>query len=139
MEGEVVGRRIKPTESTTVAKLSVGDQLRLLISKLNNDDVAELEASEKVSAIELSMKSSLQKLFSTAAKCIDSGENESVTLKVSSKYIPYLDDVIDKRRGMGRFYNFEVTKKDLPVNIDFTFIVKIERKVENETKGKKTS
>lgn len=135
MEGEVISTRIKPTESTTVAKLSVTDQIKLLFSKFSNDDSAELAANEKVSAIALSMRASLQKLFKGAAEGIDSGVNTSVTLKVSSKYIPYLDDVIDERKGLGRYYKFEVSNRDLPINIDYSFIVTIRKKVEDEKKN----
>ena len=129
MQGEIVGRHIKATENTTVAKLSVIDQIKLLISKFNNNDAAELDAAEKLSNVSLKMRASLQRLFDTAAKEIESGKHTSVTLQVSSKYLPYLDDVIDKKKGMGRYYEFEVHKKDLPITVDYMFIVKIKRKV----------
>ena len=79
---EIVNTHIKATESTTIAKLSVLDQIKLLISKFNNNDVAELDAAEKLSSISLRMKASLQKLLKEAASVIDSGQHESVTLQV---------------------------------------------------------
>ena len=129
MEGEVVSTHIKATENTTLAKLNVFDQLKLLISRFSNDDVAELDAAEKLSAVALKMKASLERLFLTACEGIKSGEHESVTLQVSSKYLPYIDDVIDPIHGMGRYYDFHITKKDLPLNVDYMFIVKIKKKV----------
>lgn len=129
MQGEIVGSHIKATESTTLAKLSMFDQLKLLVSKFNNGDVAELDAAEKLSTVALKTKASLMSLFSKAVVSLENGEHESVTLSVSSKYIPYLDDVIDKNRGMGRYYDFEVHKQDLPINVNYMFIVKIKRKV----------
>lgn len=129
MNGEIVGSHIKATESTTLAKLSFIDQLKLLIHRFNNDDVAELDAAEKLSSVALRMQASLIRLFKTAAEPIESGERQSVTLSVSSKYIPYLDLVIDKDKGLGRYYDFEVKKHDLPANIDYQFIVIIKRKV----------
>ena len=126
---EIVNTHIKATESTTIAKLSVLYQIKLLISKFNNNDVAELDAAEKLSSIFLRMKASLQKLLKEAASVIDSGQHESVTLQVSSKYIPYLDEVISPTRGLGRFYKFEVFKKDLPANIDYMFKISIRKKV----------
>lgn len=137
MEGEVVSIRIKPTESTTLAKLSFFDQFKLLIHKFNNEDVAELDAAEKLSAVALRMQASLQKLFTTAVKGLEENEHDSVTLQVSSKYIPYLDAVIDPVRGMGRYYDFDITTKDLPINVDYMFIVKIFKRVSAyETKRK---
>ena len=132
MEGEVISSRIKPTESTTLAKLNVFDQIKLLISKLNNDAVSELNAAEKLSASELKMTASLEKLFNTAIEEMQKGEHTSVTIQVSSKYIPYLDRVIDERHGLGRFYTFDVRKKDLPLNVKYMFMVKISKRVTEE-------
>lgn len=129
MEGEVVSTHIKATENTTLAKLNIVDQFKLLISKLSNNDVAELDAAEKLSTVALKMRASLERLFTTACEGLKSGEHTSVTLQVSSKYIPYMDAVIDPIHGMGRYYDFEVTKKDLPLNVDYMFIVKIRKKV----------
>lgn len=129
MEGEVVNIAIKATENTTLAKLSMWDQFKLLLRKFSNDDVAELDAAEKLSGVQLRMQASLQRLFTTAAEGLKEGKHKSVTLQVSSKYKPYLDDVIDKKRGMGRYYDFEIKDKDLPINVDYMFIVKIKKKV----------
>ena len=46
MEGEVISTHIKVTENTTVAKMSVIDQIKLLLRKFGNDDAAELNAAE---------------------------------------------------------------------------------------------
>ena len=129
MEGEVVSSRIKATENTTVAKLGFIDQIKLLLHKFGNEDVAELNAAEKLSSTALKMRASLQKLFTEATKGLESGEHTSVTLQVSSKYLPYIDDVIHKTKGLGRYYNFKVYKKDLPLNVDYMFVVKVIRKV----------
>lgn len=129
MEGEVVSSRIKATENTTVAKLGFIDQIKLLLHKFGNEDVAELNAAEKLSSTALKMRASLQKLFTEATKGLESGEHTSVTLQVSSKYLPYIDDAIHKTKGLGRYYNFEVYKKDLPLNVDYMFVVKVIRKV----------
>lgn len=129
MEGEIISTHIKATENTTLAKLSFFDQFKLLINKFNNDDVAELDAAEKLSGLQLRMQASLMKLLKTAAQGLESGEHQSVTLSVSSKYIPYIDEVIHKTRGLGRYYDFEVIKQDLPINVDYMFIIKIKRRV----------
>lgn len=129
MEGEVVSTHIKATENTTLAKLGFIDQFKLLIHRFSNDDVAELDAAEKLSALDMKMRASLQKLFTEAAKSLESGDHQSVTLQVSSKYLPYYDDVTHPTKGLGRYYYFEVFKKDLPPNVDYMFVVKIKRKV----------
>lgn len=129
MNGEVVNTHVKATENTTLAKLSLLDQIKLLVSKFSNDDVAELDAAEKLSTVSLKMRASLERLFLTACEGFKTGEHTSVTLQVSSKYIPYLDDVINENTGLGRYYDFEVIKRDLPINVDYMFIVKIRKRV----------
>lgn len=129
MEGEVVSTHIKATESTTLAKLSFFDQFKLLLHRFNNNDVAELDAAEKLSRVTLKMRASLHNLFTKAVEGLDEGVHQSVTLEVSSKFLPYLNDVIDKDRGMGRYYNFDVISRDLPMSVEYKFIVRISRKV----------
>lgn len=129
MDGEVVNKRVKATENTTLAKLSFFDQINLLIARLNNDETAELKANQRVSQQSLTMQASLENLFRNATKEFDTGKHNSVTLSVSSKFIPYLDDVIDSKHGMGRYYDFEIIKRDLPVNVEYMFTVKIKRKI----------
>lgn len=136
MNGEVVNTHIKATESTTLAKLSLLDQFKLLIHKFSNDDAAELNAAEKLSRTTLKMRAALQNLFTHAVEGFDEGIHTSVTLRVSSKFLPYYDDVVDKERGMGRFYNFEKLDRGLPASVEYMFIVIITRKVDNKYEEK---
>mgnify|MGYP007069833876 CR=1 FL=1 len=131
MQGELISTHIKPTENTTLAKLRPVDQIKMLISNFSNNDVAELNASEKLSQSTLKMRASLQKLMNTATQKLEDGEHESVTMQVSSKYLPYIDAVIDKTYGLGRYYDFEVVKGTLPPTVTYMFVVKIKRKVSN--------
>lgn len=126
---EIVSRHIKVTEDTTLAKLGVFDQIKLLIARFSNNDVAELDAAEKLSGAAARMKASLLKLIKTAAKGMQDGSMQSATLQVSSKYLPYIDDVIDPVRGEGRYYDFEVYKKDLPADVEYKFLLVIKKKV----------
>lgn len=137
MEGEVISTRIKPTETTTLAKLTIGDQLKLLISKVSNEDAAELDAAEKLSTIAMRERASLSRLIKTAASGLESGEHTSVTVSLSSKYIPYLETMLDKKRGLGRYYDFEYNLKDLPITVEYQFPIRITRKVSGYTGGER--
>lgn len=131
MEGEIISTHIKVTENTTVAKMSIIDQIKLLLRRFGNDDAAELNAAEKLSAVELRVKASLIRLFENAVEGFKDGKHSSVTLSVSSRYLPYLDEITDPVYGMGRYYDFVIHKKDLPPSVDYKFIVEIKRKVGN--------
>lgn len=129
MDGEIISSRIKATENTTLAKLTIFDQIKMLLGRFNNDEVAELKAQEKLSIHALTMQASLEKLIRKSAENIDGVKHNSVTISVSSKYIPYMDDVIDEKKGLGRFYKFTVHKQNLPINVDYMFTMRVERKV----------
>ena len=134
LEAEIVNSHIKATENTTLAKLSIFDQLKLLISRFSNSEEAELNASERLSVESLRMSASLQNLLLRAGDEMKDKNHTSVTLQVSSKFIPYLDDVINERTGLGQYYNIEVYKKDLPLNVNYMFIIKMRLKVDSEVK-----
>ena len=127
-EKEFVTKSIKPDDNTTLAKLSVADMIRLLFSKLSNNDVAELDANEKLSKDYLKHVASLSRFIDRATEKLVDGREESVTVRLSSEYLPYLDEVINPNTGKGRFFNFDVHKKDLPTGVKHTFIVKISKR-----------
>ena len=128
VEKEFITKAIKPDENTTLAKLSLTDMIRLLFSKISNNDVAELDANEKLSASYLKNVASLSKFIDRATERIINGTEKSVTVQLSSEYLPFIDEVIDPISGKGRYFNFEVYKKDLPQSVKHKFIVKISKK-----------
>lgn len=128
VEKEFITKAIKPDENTTLAKLSLTDMIRLLFSKISNNDVAELDANEKLSASYLKNVASLSKFIDRATERIINGTEKSVTVQLSSEYLPFIDEVIDPINGKGRYFNFEVYKKDLPQSVKHKFIVKISKK-----------
>lgn len=137
METEIICTRIKATENTTLAKLGVLDQIKMLISNFSNNDAAELDAREKLSAEELKMKASLSLLFNQAAESMKERGSDSVTLAVSSTYLPYMDEIIDPIYGLGRYYKFTIYKKKLPFNVNYNVVVKMAKKVSGLQKGDK--
>lgn len=129
MDNEVICTRIKATENTTLAKLTVLDQIKMLISSFSNNDAAELDAREKLSVGELRKKASLNLLLTQAADAMKERGSNSVTLAVSSSYLPYIDEVIDPIYGLGRYYKFEIYKKKLPFNVNYNMVVRMSRRV----------
>lgn len=127
--GELVETHIKPTENTTLAKLTLFDQIKMLIAHFAKNDAAELDAMEKVSASELKMKASLNKFFEEAGKEMKARNSSSVTLSINSDYLPYLDEVIDPVTGFGRYYVFKVYERQLPFNLSYNVVIRMYRKV----------
>ena len=123
-------RSVKLTDNINTASLSLADQFRLLFAKLSNDEVAELDTNEKLNAARLRKVAALSKFIDKATDRLNELGEDSVTVSLSSEFLPFIDEVIDPVRGKGRFYTFEVRKRNIPMDVKHTFIVVIRKKFE---------
>lgn len=122
---------IKVTDKTQTLKLPVMDQIKLLFGKLSMDETAALESSEKISRASLEMQSALSNLINIATTRMKDKGYKSVTLQVSSRFKPYFDDILSTETGKGRFYDFEIIDKKVPIiGADYFLIMNIKEKEE---------
>lgn len=120
---------IKVTNKTQTHKLPVLDQLRLLLGKVSTDETIKLEASEKISRANLEMQSALSNLINNVVQRMKELGEKSVTISISSRFKPYFKDVLCTTTGKGRFYDFEIIDKEVPViGVDYYLIMKIKEK-----------
>jgi len=120
---------IEVTEKTQTQKLPIIDQLRLLLGKISNDETIKLEASEKLSRANLEMQSALSNLINSVTARMKELGKKSVTISLSSRFKPYIKDVCSPINGKGRFYDFEIKDKDVPViGADYFIIMTIREK-----------
>jgi hypothetical protein len=120
---------IKVTDKTQTQKLPFMEQLKLLLGKVSSDENIKLEASEKISKANLEMQSALSNLIdNVTSRMKELGEN-SATVSVSSRFKPYFDDVLSPKSGKGRFYDFKVIDKEMPViGVDYFLTLKIKER-----------
>jgi hypothetical protein len=129
MAGKVISRTPKVDDNTRTADLSISDQMALIFSHVGNDDEAELDSREKLSTARLKDIASLRSLLQTAADNMKKKKKNSVTLKVHSSFLPYLEEVIDDQRGLGRFYKFDVRGNNLTEKYDYFFVITMKTKL----------
>ncbi len=129
MAKEVVNKRVKVTENTTLANLGLMDQIKLLLHNFNNDEVEELKAQEEISRNQLKAKAELYRAITKATKAFEDNKHDKVLMEISQKYLTYVDEVTDKQYGLGRYYDFEIVKQDLPVEFGTKFLLTIKRRV----------
>lgn len=127
-EGKEVCRSIEITDKVKLSSLSIPDQIRLILSSLSNRDEAELDVAEKLTAGKLRKMASLRDLLDKAIDQMEARGKNSVTIKVSSTYLAYIDKMVDSKTGYGQFYNIDVMKRDVPFSIKHYFYVKISKK-----------
>lgn len=137
--GKEVYRSIKVTDNTKTASLSLMDQIRLIFAKMSNDSSAELDVNERVSVERLKKLAGLTDFLQKAIKNMQRHGENSVTVQLSSEFLPYLDDVIGDKKGLGQFYDFNVEKRDLPISVKHFVIVRISKKQERSSVGWSTS
>lgn len=124
-------KTIKVTEKTKTINLPVFDQIKLLLGMLSNDETTQLEASEKISRANIEMQSALSSLVNDVTKKMRELGEKSATVSISSKFKPYFEDVLSPVSGKGRFYDFEIIDKDMPIEgVDY-FLTMIIREKED--------
>lgn len=102
-DSKIISRRVKMTENTSLVRLGIFDQLKLILAQFTSSESKELDALEKVSTLEYRKISSLTNFFEESIRRMKDAGKKSVMVRVESEFLPHLDRVIDKRYGMGRY------------------------------------
>ena len=123
-----VYRSIEISDSVKTSSLSVLDQIRLIFASFANDDVLELDKEEKMTVIKLRKIAALRSLFETAVTKMETMGKDSVMLKVSSSFLPYIEYVTNASTGYGQFFNINIYKKELPPTVPHFFHVQINKR-----------
>lgn len=123
-----VARSPKIDDNVNLARLSAGDTIRLVMSKFTKNEMEELENAEKLSAEKLRRMGSLNSLIDTAVNEMNRRKESSVTLNLSSIYLPYVDECMSEETGWGRFYDIEIHKTNIPQNVKHYFLCVVRKK-----------
>lgn len=109
---------LEVTDETPIQKLSVMDQFRLLVRRLSNSDAEQLKADDAETVYELQLKADLQEFLYKATQKVRNGEEKSVTMNISSKFLPVLDSVLEGST-IKPFYTYEIHKPEIDLDIDY--------------------
>lgn len=116
-------------DNTNLSTLSIIDLLRVIIKALSKNDEAELNAQERINKDKLKKIGSLRKFIENSISEMKEKKKTSVTTNMSSTYLPYIDEVINNKTGLGRFYNFKISRNEnIPLTIEHKFILRISLK-----------
>lgn len=123
-----VARAPKLDDNVNLARLGAIDTIRLVMSKMTKNEMEELENAEKLSAEKLRRLGSLNSLIETAVDEMNRRKEKSVTLNLSSVYLPYVDECMDTKTGWGRFYDIDIQKRNIPANVKHYFLCIIRKR-----------
>ena len=114
-------------DSTPVQKLSVTDQLRVLLHQIAYDESTELQNQDAVAQERLVLKADLLDFLHKISEPIRLGKITSVTARIASKFLPVLDETL-RSPTLTRFYIVEVARPkiqyDLPIDVLVRLTVK---------------
>ena len=112
-------------ENTPIIKLSVKDQLRVMISRMSHDDARELENEDEYSIHEMQIRATLEDFLRKATEPIRNGQHESVTLKISSEFDSVLDEVLASPE-IQRYYFVKLVRPDVNYDVHYNVLVRLE-------------
>jgi len=116
---------IEVTDDTPIQKLSFLEQLRVMVKRLSEVDTEQLKVESAETVYKLQLKANLLEFLERATDPIRHGEHTSVTVAVSSKFLPVLDDVLTST-AIASYYYVTVRKPDIDYDIDYTIEITLE-------------
>jgi hypothetical protein len=114
-------------DSTPIQRLSIIDQIRVLLKHLARDDSAELDNANAVTVAEMQLRANLLSFLDKALDKIREGSHKSVTVDLSSKFEPVLESVL-ATPAIATFYSYKITRPDIDYGIDYFVRVRLEVK-----------
>lgn len=94
---------------------------------MTHSDKNDLATEDAVTHEYLVMRANLLDFIDRATKSIREGKHTSVTMSISNKFEPVLDEVL-KSSKIANFYNVKVSKPNIDYDILFYYKVRLEVK-----------
>lgn len=114
-------------DRTPIQKLSVWDQLRVLLRQITHSKKNELATEDAVTHATLTLRANLLDFISKATRSIREGKHTSVTMKISNQFDPVLDEVLSSP-SVKNYYNVTVQRPDIDYDIVYFIVVTLEVK-----------
>lgn len=124
MTGKKLYTFIDVDDKTPVQKLSIADQLRVILKKLTEDPANELKTEDAVTQEYLTLKANLSDFIEKAVTPIKKGKRSSVVMEISNIFDPVLKEVLDSPR-IRKYYTVRVARPKIDYDIPFDILVEL--------------
>ncbi len=114
---------IEVDDSTPVQKLSVKDQLRVLLKQMTYDPANELRNNDLVTQEYMTLKANLSEFIRHATEPIRSGKYKEVIVNISTNFNPVFKEVINSHE-VADFFDVSVVKPKTDYDIPYDFLVR---------------
>lgn len=128
MKEEIVFTYVVDDGRVPIQKLSLMDQLRVLVKKMFYDESTEIKRADVITQEELRLKTNLIQFLTKATEPIRSHGKKSVTFSLHSKFLKSLEDITkDSSSRFTKYYTIEVSKPKVEYDIDYyvTVVMKV--------------
>lgn len=123
-KGKKLYRYAEYNDDMPVQKLTIGDQMRMLLKQLTHDPANELSVEDAVTQERMTLRANLTNFLRKATEPIRSGEKREVIVNVSNKFNPVFDDVL-KSPEITNFFDVYTVAPDIEYDIPFDIMVKL--------------
>lgn len=124
----MAGRRlytfVDVDDKTPVQKLSIGDQIRVILKKITEDPANELKSEGAVTQEYLTLQANLSEFIQRATEPIRKGKRREVVVKISNMFDPVLNEVLSAKY-ITDYYNVKVARPKIEYDIPFDIMVKL--------------
>lgn len=127
MKGKRLFSFVEVDDSTPIQKLTFMEQMRVLIKRLTNEDKEQLKAEDAETVYALQLKADLLEFLQKATERVRRGEHKSVTVSVSSKFLPVLEDVLESS-SISTYYTYIVDKPEIEYDVEYFIKITLEVK-----------
>lgn len=111
-------------DSTPIEKLSIMDQLRVLLKSLTYDPANELKNEDIVTQEYLTLKANLSEFLRKATEPIRKGKRHEVIVNVSTQFDPVFDEVIESHE-IKDFFEVSVVRPNIDYDIPYDVMVRL--------------
>lgn len=127
MKGKKLFSFIAVDDNTPIQKLTFSEQLRVLVQRMTSEGKEHLKADDAETVYQLQLKANLLEFIQKATEKVRRGEHKSVTISVSSKFLPVLDDVLESS-SISTYYTYIVDKPEIEYDIEYFIQITLEVK-----------
>ena len=128
MYKETLSSRVKVSEDTTVSRLSLVDQIKLLIAQISHPETERLRGQAQVLRQEALNRSSTRKALTEVCETLSKSPDKWMIIKLKSSYLPYLDEFTNSTTGYGSAFDFIITDRPENPTLDYDIYIKIVKK-----------
>lgn len=123
-QGKKLYSFVEVSDKTPIQKLSISDQLRVLLKHITYDPANELRTEDSVTVERMTLKANLSDFLRKATEPIRAGKKKEVIVNISNKFDPVFEEVINGRE-ISDFFDVAIVRPKIDYDIPYDFMVRL--------------